>query len=138
MRAPQRERRHSRSALRLGLWRAQWAALGLAAVVVMLWAGSSPASKPADKPEPIFTAVRSRLKFTGRSVTSMWINGRKLDPQRSYTSAWIGDRTGGSEASISGNGTPIVGVFGSEDQQHIKALGLYYVSEPAPVAEPPA
>jgi len=82
--------------------------------------------------------IRSGLNINGLSVTFMRINGRGLDPRRAYTSEWVGDRTGGSEGSIDGKGAPVVGVFGSADEEHISALGLIYGPQPIVVASPPA
>lgn len=89
--------------------------------------------------------IRSGLNINGLCVMFMRITGTTLDPNQSYESDWIGDRTGGSEAKISGDGAPVVGVFGNKDQDHVMALGLIYIREarraaapataPAPVAE---
>jgi hypothetical protein len=81
--------------------------------------------------------LRSGLNINGLSVTFQRITGRTLDPERSYESAWIGDRTGGSEKVMSSNGAPVVGVCGSADEEHIKSLGLFFVNQPVPVAVPP-
>ena len=75
--------------------------------------------------------LRSGLDINGLSLTYMKIDGQALDPLQSYTSDWVGDRTGGGEASIDGNGAPVVGVFGSQDDEHASALGLIYASLPA-------
>src|SRR5262245_2704783 len=80
--------------------------------------------------------LRSGLNINGLSLTYMRINGRTLDPERACTSAWVGDRTGGSEASMSGNGAPVVGLFGSEDTEHTQSLGLLFVKGPAPLPPP--
>ena len=82
--------------------------------------------------------VRSGLNINGLSVTFMKIDGQTLDPLRTYTSDWVGDRTGGGEASIDGNGAPVVGVFGSQDEEHASALGLIYATPPAAAIVPPA
>ncbi|HMF14272.1 MAG TPA: hypothetical protein VKE94_18275, partial [Gemmataceae bacterium] len=84
--------------------------------------------------------VRSGLNINGLCVTYMRVDGTLLDPDRSYTSEWVGDRTGGSEATVSGGGDPIVGIFGNEDAEHVMALGLIFVQrlgQPAPAAEAP-
>src|SRR5205085_1820871 len=82
--------------------------------------------------------VRSGLHIDGLSLTYMRINGGGLDPQRSYESDWVGNRTGGSEKTVSGNGAPIVGVFGNSDEQRVLALGLIAVKTPAMTEQPPA
>jgi hypothetical protein len=80
--------------------------------------------------------IRSGLNINGLSVTFMHINGTTLEPRQSYESDWIGDRTGGSEARISGDGAPVVGVFGNKDQDHVMALGLIYIREARKAAAP--
>jgi hypothetical protein len=70
----------------------------------------------------------------------MRIVGAALDPRQAYASEWVGDRTGGSESTVSGNGAPIIGVFGNEDTEHVMALGLIYLQrpgQPAPAAAAP-
>ena len=81
--------------------------------------------------------IRAGLKINGLSLTYMFIEGRKLNPSASYASEWVGDRTGGSEATVTGNGDPVVGICGSEDQEHIKSLGLLCILSPAGPAQPP-
>ena len=54
----------------------------------------------------------------------------------SYTSAWIGDRTGGSEAYVGGNGDPVVGILGSENQEHVTSLGLFFANTLAVAPRP--
>jgi hypothetical protein len=49
----------------------------------------------------------------------------------------VGDRTGGGEWSVSGKGAPVVGVFGSADDEHISALGLIFAPIPVVPADPP-
>src|SRR5215471_2150079 len=44
--------------------------------------------------------LRSGLLINGLSVTFMRIDGALLDTSRSYASEWVGDRTGGSETSV--------------------------------------
>jgi hypothetical protein len=58
--------------------------------------------------------IRSGLNINGLSVTFHRISGTSLDPRQAYTSEWVGDRTGGSEASLSSKGAPVVGVFGNQ------------------------
>jgi hypothetical protein len=82
--------------------------------------------------------VRSGLLINGLSLTYMKINGKSLDPSRTYTSDWTGDRTGGSERSIEGDGSPVVGILGSQDDEHVMSLGLYSMNVPAPAVAPPA
>ncbi len=82
--------------------------------------------------------VRSGLNINGLSVTFMRIQGRRLDPNQSYESAWIGDRTGGGEAYLGGDGDPVVGVYGCQDNEKVTALGLVFINEPAAAVDPAA
>jgi hypothetical protein len=65
----------------------------------------------------------------------MRLSGGKLDPKQSYSSDWIGDRTGGHEESVSGDGAPVVGVFGNQDEQRVLALGVIYLKNPTTTAK---
>jgi hypothetical protein len=80
--------------------------------------------------------VRSGLNINGLSVTFMRIKGRRLDPNQSYESEWVGDRTGGGEAYLGGDGAPAVGVFGCQDDEKVTALGLVFIKEPAAALKP--
>ena len=82
--------------------------------------------------------VRSGLNINGLCVTFMKIDGNALDPNQSYVSDWVGDRTGGGEASVDGNGAPVIGVVGSQDDEKATALGLIYATAPAAAFDPPA
>jgi hypothetical protein len=79
--------------------------------------------------------IRSGLNINGLSLTYYRIKGDRLDPFDSRESAWIGDRTGGSENSVSADGKPIVGIFGRQDERHVMSVGLIYADLP-PVAKP--
>jgi hypothetical protein len=79
--------------------------------------------------------VRSGLNINGLSVTFMRIQGRRLDPNQSYESEWVGDRTGGGEVYLSGDGAPVVGVIGCQDNEKVTALGLVFIQEPAAAGE---
>jgi hypothetical protein len=81
--------------------------------------------------------LRSGLNINGLSLTFMRINGRSLDPRQSYTSEWVGDRTGGNEAYMGGDGAPVVGIHGSQDVEHVSSLGLVYMNQPPVVAQAP-
>jgi hypothetical protein len=74
--------------------------------------------------------LRSGLNINGLQLVFMRIDGDRLDPTQSYTSPWVGDRTGGGEAALTGNGAPVVGVFGSQDANHASSLGFYFVTQP--------
>jgi hypothetical protein len=85
--------------------------------------------------------VRSGLNINGLSLTFMKIKGTALDPKDVMVSAWVGDRTGGSERVIVGEGAPVVGISGSKDDDHIHSLGFIYLDRPPdpipPAAVPP-
>jgi hypothetical protein len=73
-------------------------------------------------------------------LTYYRISGDRLDPQRSYRSAWVGNLKGGSERSFEGAGMPYVGVFGNKNGDRVHGLGFINVRLPDPPrkAEKPA
>ena len=76
--------------------------------------------------------LRSGLFINGLSLTFMRIDGKILDPRRAYTSEWVGDRTGGSENSLSVGDGVVVGVYGSQDDDHVYGLlsqGMEHVED---------
>jgi hypothetical protein len=76
--------------------------------------------------------IRTGLHINGLSLIYMRINGATLDPSQPYASEWVGDQTGGTETTISGEGAPVVGVCGNQDDARVTALGLIYVgTQPA-------
>jgi hypothetical protein len=75
--------------------------------------------------------LRTGLNIDAMLVTYMRINGKMLDPRDTLASEWVGNRNGGGEATLSGDGAPIVGVFGNEDAEHVMALGLISVQQPS-------
>ena len=81
--------------------------------------------------------LRSGLLINGLSLTFMRMKDGKLDPQDSYESDWVGDRTGGGEAYMGGDGAPVVGILGSQDDEHARRLGLYFtMTRPPPSRRP--
>lgn len=70
--------------------------------------------------------VRSGLNFDGLSLLYMKIEGTQLNPGLNYSSAWVGARTGGSEESVDGGGSLVLGVHGSATQEMIRSLGFYF------------
>lgn len=56
--------------------------------------------------------VKSGLTVDGFSVTFMKINKDGLDARDSYTSEWQGGPGGGSKATLGGDGSFVVGVYG--------------------------
>lgn len=79
--------------------------------------------------------VRSGLNLHGLSLTYHRIAGAALDPTSAYTSKWVGNRSGGGDATVSSNGAPVVGVFGNLADDRLIALGLIHVKQETP-AEP--
>jgi hypothetical protein len=71
--------------------------------------------------------LRSGLCINGLSLTYMRIDGKRLDPRRAFQSTWVGDRTGGSERSLDCGGAPVVGLFGSQAEDHVNALALVFI-----------
>jgi hypothetical protein len=80
--------------------------------------------------------LRSGLNINGLSLTYMRMRGKALDPNDSYESEWVADRTGGGEASVGGDGAPVVGVFGTQDDEKVSSLGLTFVAAPPPPVPP--
>jgi len=74
--------------------------------------------------------VRSGLLVNGFSVTFMRVKDGKLDPDDAYESDWIGDRTGGSETTLKGNGTPVTGIVGKASNTECLGLGLVFDTKP--------
>jgi hypothetical protein len=72
--------------------------------------------------------VRSGAGLDAISVTFMAIDGERLDPTRSYQSEHVGGM-GGNENSLSGDGEPIIGIFGKlhATDDVTNALGLVLV-----------
>ncbi|MBI1830708.1 MAG: hypothetical protein HYR84_04570 [Planctomycetes bacterium] len=69
--------------------------------------------------------VKAGLVVNGFSVTFMRINGPALDPTDAYSSAWIGDKTGGNGPTLlAGDGTRIVGVIGTRNVNDCTGIGL--------------
>ncbi|MBI2808105.1 MAG: hypothetical protein HYX68_24230 [Planctomycetes bacterium] len=69
--------------------------------------------------------VKAGLVVNGFSVTFMRLKGNALDRTDSYTSAWIGDQTGGNGPTVlGGDGTQIVGIIGKRNARECNGLGL--------------
>jgi hypothetical protein len=81
--------------------------------------------------------LRTGITIDGMRLTFMRINGRTLDPNKSYHSDWIGDRAADREQPLTGNGSPIVGMFGNQDDERVMAFGLIFIGQPAKPADPP-
>ena len=70
--------------------------------------------------------VRSGLVVDGLSVTFMRVLVGKLDPADSYQSDWIGNRTGGSETTLKGDGTQVIGIVGKASDKECTGIGLLF------------
>jgi hypothetical protein len=86
--------------------------------------------------------VRTGFGLNALSLRYMRITGAKLDKSQAYNSNWVGSERGG-EHTI-GDGAPIIGVFGKENDSNLIALGVYTMKatpspkpEPEPVIPPP-
>ncbi len=80
--------------------------------------------------------VRSGLMINGFSATFMRMKNGRLDPLDAVESDWIGDRKGGGETTVGDDGAPVAGIAGSQDEEHISALGLIFAEAPAPAVAP--
>ncbi len=77
--------------------------------------------------------IKAGLGIDGLSVKFMRLDGQTLNSADSYISDWIGGKGGGRETLIGGNGSPIVGIFGKFNREHVvTGLGLMLdqLSEP--------
>ncbi len=69
--------------------------------------------------------VKAGLVVNGFSTTFMRLNGNALDPSDSYTSPWIGDKTGGNGPTVlGGDGALIIGIIGKRNARECNGLGL--------------
>ena len=59
----------------------------------------------------------------GLSVTFMRYNGHVLTPAASYESEWIA-QSGGHPTRLGGDGTPVIGICGKENNKDCTGLGL--------------
>jgi WD40 repeat protein len=73
--------------------------------------------------------VKAGAGLDGSIVTFMAIEGKILDPARCYQSEWIGGVGGVQPVSLVGDGTPIIGIFG-RDNNNTTGLGLVSLSAP--------
>jgi tetratricopeptide (TPR) repeat protein len=70
-------------------------------------------------------SVRAGAGIDGFSVTFMQIEGDRLNPEKSYKSAWLGGRGGAPPRELGGDGAPVVGIFGrTNDENRVVGLGL--------------
>jgi hypothetical protein len=78
---------------------------------------------------------RAGLLLNGLALTFQRLDGDKLNPNDKYQSEWVGDRTGGSEATFDSQGMLVVGIHGKESDVECSALGLLHVAAPKTVAK---
>jgi uncharacterized RDD family membrane protein YckC len=81
--------------------------------------------------------ARSGLLIDGLSVRFARVDGRGLDLSETYTSEWVGGRTGRSPTALDGDGALPIGVFGQEGDQNCPAFGLILLKTEAPAAAEP-
>ncbi len=95
---------------------------------------------------------KSGLNFDGCSVTFMKGVEGGLDPKDAYESDWVGYVGIKRSASITGGGTPVVGIVGRGSDRELNGLGLLFkgqedfetnpkppvAKEPTPVTKEPA
>jgi hypothetical protein len=78
--------------------------------------------------------ARQGLLLNGMSLRFERIDGNRLDPRDSYSSDWIGDRTGGGEVSFATKGMLAIGIHGKDSDRSCNAIGLIHL-DPAAVPE---
>ena len=66
------------------------------------------------------------LFLQGMSLRYMKIAGPALDTNDAYSSQWVGSATGENRATLSGGGSPFVGIHGNLDRD-VRGLGLVYL-----------
>lgn len=88
-------------------------------------------TKAIAKPGYAVGAVKTHTGLTvdGFELVFMRIDGDRLDTSESYTSAWLGDRKGGSPRDVSSDGKIPVGLQGRAGKE-VNALGLIVKTEP--------
>jgi hypothetical protein len=74
-------------------------------------------------------ALRAGGGIDAVAVTFMAIDGQRLDPSRSYQSNQVGG-TGGNPISLTGDGKPVVGIFGKlhPEESALNGLGIVTIS----------
>jgi hypothetical protein len=78
-------------------------------------------------------SVRAGAGIDGFQVTFMQIEGDRLNPEKSYKSAWLGGRGGFGPRELGGDGTPVVGIFGrTNDENRMCGLGLVLADDKSP------
>ncbi|MGD0900572.1 MAG: trypsin-like peptidase domain-containing protein, partial [Thermoguttaceae bacterium] len=68
--------------------------------------------------------AKSTLVLDGFSVTFMRYNGHALTPAGSYESEWMGYTGNSRQTRLGGDGTPVIGIAGKENDKDCTGLGL--------------
>ncbi|HEV3261375.1 MAG TPA: hypothetical protein VG013_31270 [Gemmataceae bacterium] len=77
-------------------------------------------------------------KVSGFQITFMRIDGDRLNRRDAYDSPWLGAHAhGGQRVQMGGDGNPVVGIYGS-CQQDLDRLGLIQLGRRLPVPDGPA
>jgi S1-C subfamily serine protease len=82
-------------------------------------------------------SIKSGLGLDSLSITFMKVVDGKLDRLDTYESERIGGPGGGGPVKVGGDGSPVVGIVGKENDQHATGLGLLLGPKPKPPPEPP-
>jgi len=69
--------------------------------------------------------VRARIRVNAVAVTFMRVNGERLNPADAYSTVWIGGPGGGEPITLTGNGTPVIGIRGKANKE-LTGLGLLF------------
>jgi uncharacterized RDD family membrane protein YckC len=80
--------------------------------------------------------VQGGLVINAMSVQFMAIDGSQLNPKNTYSSDWVGDRTG-NDTVLDGKGAPVLGITGKKNDNHVCCVGLVLVKPKAAAVEPP-
>jgi hypothetical protein len=70
--------------------------------------------------------VKTGANADGLSVTFMRIKGDRLDPTDAYESEWVGDVRPGGKTILTGEGRPVVGIFGTKNNENVTGIGLLF------------
>ncbi len=68
--------------------------------------------------------VKSMALVDGFSITYMKVTSDGLSKDDHYESEWVGGRGGGPETSLGGDGRPVIGIVGFEDNSNCTGFGL--------------
>jgi len=68
--------------------------------------------------------VKSMALVDGFSITYMKVTNDGLSKDDHYESEWVGGRGGGPETPLGGDGRPVIGIVGFEDNSNCTGFGL--------------